>query len=289
MASRFPDKYETMKETDVRVLFVIEDEERNICDQKWIEHQIYQAHKIKSMRMTFSQIYERAKVDPETKVLTIDGYEIGFVYYRTGYQLEQHHSESDWEARKLLELAMPIKCPSIDVHLTTFKKFQQAFSDEDLLKRVMVKSLDEAEKIKHLFEGIWSLEEIDQDDFKHHDIIQKAIENPRNYVLKPQKEGGGNNFYDEDVKHMLLSNEKKNLKQFLIMERINTPEVKAFMLRNGKVLEALTCSELGVFSSVMFDIQKDTMLENRLLGLLFRTKGIQSNEGGVNSGYSVID
>jgi len=54
MASRFPDKYETMKETDVRVLFVIEDEERNICDQKWIEHQIYQAHKIKSMRMTFS-------------------------------------------------------------------------------------------------------------------------------------------------------------------------------------------------------------------------------------------
>jgi len=73
------------------------------------------------------------------------------------------------------------------------------------------------------------------------------------------------------------------------MERINTPEVKAFMLRNGKVSEALTCSELGVFSSVMFDIQKDTMLENRLLGLLFRTKSIQSNEGGVNSGYSVID
>jgi len=54
MASRFPDYYGTMKETDVRVLFVIEDEERNICDKKWIEHQIYQAHKIKSMRMTFS-------------------------------------------------------------------------------------------------------------------------------------------------------------------------------------------------------------------------------------------
>lgn len=66
---------------------------------------------------------------------------------------------------------MPIKCPSIDVHLTTFKKFQQAFSDEDLLKRVMSKTLDEADKIKHLYEGIWSLEDIDQDDFKHHDIV----------------------------------------------------------------------------------------------------------------------
>ena len=29
-------------------------------------------------------------------VLTVDGYEIGFVYYRTGYQAEQHACEADW-------------------------------------------------------------------------------------------------------------------------------------------------------------------------------------------------
>ena len=39
----------------------------------------------------------------------------------------------------------------------------------------------------------------------------------------------------------------------------------------------------------MFDTSKDTMLENKNLGILFRTKGVISNEGGVNSGYSVID
>ncbi len=73
------------------------------------------------------------------------------------------------------------------------------------------------------------------------------------------------------------------------MERINTPEVPSFMLRNGKITSVKTCSELGIFSSVMFDTDKNSMLENRNLGILFRTKGTISNEGGVNSGYSVID
>ena len=38
-----------------------------------------------------------------------------------------------WKARELLEFAMPIKLPSIDYQLTTFKKFQQALSYRDYL------------------------------------------------------------------------------------------------------------------------------------------------------------
>lgn len=40
------------------------------------------------MRVTFEEVTKYGKVDPETKILTIRGKEIGFVYYRTGYQLE---------------------------------------------------------------------------------------------------------------------------------------------------------------------------------------------------------
>lgn len=75
------------------------------------------------MRMTFSQIAENCEVDAVTKALKVKGREIGFVYYRTGYQLEQYDGERDWNTRQMLEIAMAIKCPSIDVHLTTFKKF----------------------------------------------------------------------------------------------------------------------------------------------------------------------
>ena len=35
------------------------------------------------------------------------------------------------------------------------------------------------------------------------EIVQKVIENPKDYVVKPQKEGGGNNFYDDDAANLL--------------------------------------------------------------------------------------
>lgn len=37
--------------------------------------------------------------DKETHILKIMGKEIGFVYYRSGYQEEQYTSEDDWQAR----------------------------------------------------------------------------------------------------------------------------------------------------------------------------------------------
>jgi hypothetical protein len=75
------------------------------------------------MRMTFEEIGHNLEVDEKTKTLKVRGREIAFVYYRTGYQVEQYTSDADWKTREIMECSMPIKCPSIDVHLTTFKKF----------------------------------------------------------------------------------------------------------------------------------------------------------------------
>jgi hypothetical protein len=66
---------------------VVEDKERNVVDQKIIETELQKHTGIKSMRMTFSEIYEEMKMN-ENHVLTIRNREIGFVYYRAGYQVE---------------------------------------------------------------------------------------------------------------------------------------------------------------------------------------------------------
>lgn len=75
--------------------------------------------------------------------------------------------------------------------------------------------------------------------------------------MKPQKEGGGNNFFDDDIPRLLneiLKNEKPDLinemRTYLIMERINPPRVKQIQMRNGetKVLDCI--SEMGIFSSI---------------------------------------
>ena len=91
----------------------------------------------------------------------------------------------------------------------------------------------DSEAIKDLFKGLWTLEDMAQPDSEIHQIIKKAIENPHGYVLKPQKEGGGHNFYDEELHDLLIKNNTEYLQQFLIMERIEPPEIKAHMLRNG--------------------------------------------------------
>lgn len=73
---------------DAWVLFVVEDSERNVIDQKFIETELQTKYGIKSMRLTFSEIFQQQEFDKETHVLKIRGKEIGFVYYRCGYQVE---------------------------------------------------------------------------------------------------------------------------------------------------------------------------------------------------------
>lgn len=47
----------------------------------------------------------------------------------------------------------------------------------------------------------------------------------------------------------------EDLKQYLIMERINPPEIKAFMMRKGVMIEApATLQEIGIYSSLFIDV-----------------------------------
>jgi len=75
----------------------------------------------------------------------------------------------------------------------------------------------------------------------------------------------------------------------MIMDRIYPSMCKAWMLRDGKLLEVNSLSELGLYSCLLLDASSNTILLNENFGTLIRTKGSHSNEGGVNSGYSVID
>ena len=197
-----------METADLWVLFVCETDERNLCDQKVIEVLLQRRHGIKSMRKTMLQISSEGRIDPASKLLFVDEREIGFVYYRTGYQADHYMNsaewdETKWQTREMLECSMAIKCPSIDLHLATFKKFQQSFSDESLLRQVSG-SDGTTHALKHLFKGIWSLEDLCKEGAEVNSVVEQALENPHEFVLKPQKEGGGNNFFDQELKENLL-------------------------------------------------------------------------------------
>ena len=56
------------------------------------------------------------------------------------------------------------------------------------------------EKLKTLFKGIWSLEDLCKEGAEINEVVERALENPQEFVMKPQKEGGGNNFFDNELK-----------------------------------------------------------------------------------------
>ena len=84
----------------------------------------------------------------------------------------------------MLECSLAIKCPSIDLHLATFKKFQQSFSDEALLREISGSDAT-TETLKQLFKGIWSLEDLCKEGAEVNEVVERALENPHEFVLKP--------------------------------------------------------------------------------------------------------
>ena len=124
------------------------------------------------------------------------------------------------------------------------KKVQQALSAPGNLERfvhhpdeVIVK--DHIAKLKNVFAGLYSLDPptADQSRIEYERIVNMAIDNPHRFVLKPQREGGGNNFYGDELAHQLRSLTSKELSAYILMERILPPQQNAHLVRDGNYLD----------------------------------------------------
>jgi hypothetical protein len=106
------------------------------------------------------------------------------VYFRAGYSPKDYPSKDEWDARLLVERSGAIKCPTIGVHLVGTKKIQQVFASKKNLMHFL--NEEESDKLMNVFTEIFSLEEEDSE------FLKKVLENPDDYLLKPNLEGGGN-------------------------------------------------------------------------------------------------
>lgn len=75
------------------------------------------------------------------------------------------------------------------------------------------------------------------------------------FVLKPQREGGGNNIYGTEVRDFMLNlKDSRERTAWILMERIHPPFSKGYIVRPGgpeiPELVDLT-SELGIFGVVI--------------------------------------
>jgi hypothetical protein len=68
---------------------------------------------------------------------------------------------------------------------------QQDLANPGVLERFV--SQAEATELRTFFAGLWGLDDLEEPATAA--VVAAAIQNPEAYVLKPQREGGGNNFY----------------------------------------------------------------------------------------------
>ncbi|XP_057439418.1 glutathione synthetase, chloroplastic-like [Lotus japonicus] len=262
------------------IMIVVQAEERNMYDQHFLSAVLRDRHQIAIVRKTLAEVDREGEILPDG-TLSVDGQRIAVVYFRAGYTPVDYPSESEWRARLLMEQSSAIKCPSISYHLVGTKKIQQELANPGVLERFLENKGDIA-KLRECFAGLWSL-----DDY---DITRKAIEKPELFVMKPQREGGGNNIYGNAVRETLLKLQQAGSQEdaaYILMQRIFPTLSAAVLMRNGCWHKDHAVSELGIFSTYLRN--KDRVVMNNQSGYLMRTKISSSDEGGVAAGFAVLD
>jgi len=185
-----------------------------------------------------------------------------------------------------MERSLAIKCPSVHYHLAGTKKVQQELArpGPEILEKFLSRGAVKA--VQDVFTGLYSLDMNEEGDR----AIEMAMANPNDYVLKPQREGGGNNIYGEDVKNYLekIANTEER-SAWILMDRIHPPMQKNYMVRPNlaKPIYTDVVSELGIFGVIIGD--KNSIVMNEQVGHMLRTKLSSANEGGVAAGLGALD
>ena len=119
-----------------------------------------------------------------------------------------------------------------------------------------------------------------------------AFSTPEFYVLKPQREGGGNNIYRFAIPVFLKSlPDESHYNAYILMELIQSPPLTNSIIREGNVVTGGVVGELGVYGTILWGSEGKELkvLKNDEAGWLLRTKGSGVDEGGVAAGFGCVD
>lgn len=266
------------------ILVIVQENERNVFDQRLLEFELISKYGIKSKRVTMSDIHTKTFKKDNILYLKESNEEISVVYFRSGYSPNDFKSDKDWENRLFLETSYAIKAPNLLTQLSGAKKIQQILTNETILKEF----LKDDEKISKLTKTFVKIYPLDGSELGKQ-AIRYAFEQPDKFVLKPQREGGGNNIYKSDIPNFLNSLPKDEWNGYILMELIYPEIVHNKIIRNDQVFNEPIISELGIFGTILFDSSTKQIITNNLSGSLLRSKFETSNEGGVAAGFGCVD
>lgn len=284
------------------VIFIVQGDERNVFDQRHLEWHVAQVSPPTPVfRLAFADILTHTAVadSPKRELLyhlprnPSQVFEVAVVYLRAGYGPGDYPDQSAWEARHHLERSGAIKCPTVLTQLAGTKKVQQVLatprlaSSPSIMGKFVNDDTPEAAELRKTFTNIYPM------DASEAGLEARKLaldpERAQSYVLKPQREGGGNNIYRAAIPHFLKTIPESHWGSHILMELITPPPVSNIILRNGAVEKGGVICELGIYGTCVWDQNSGEVKHNSEAGYLLRTKGDQSEEGGVAAGFGCMD
>jgi len=173
----------------------------------------------------------------------------------------------------------------LSMQLAGMKKIQQLLTRPEILSSFI--SAEISQRLLKTFAKMHTLDEIIGTPEGEMTAFEWVSKNPNDYVLKPQREGGGNNFFGREIPKRLIAIPQNEQNAYILMEKIRAQTHSAILVVRGNA-ETLTCiSEIGRYGICIAD--NGILKSNRDVGYLVRTKAKNVNEGGVCAGFSCLN
>ncbi len=277
-ASGIKETIENLGWRDSALLILVQPKERNWFDQMGLFAALIQRG-VKVVRATLAEVHQKGKL--KNGDLWVGPQRIGVVYFRAGYAPGDLPDEESRSARRMLEASTAVLVPEASMQLAGTKKIQQVLADYSILSEFVPESV--ADQLKAYFAMMFGLEE----EVEGRPAREFLAENAEQYVLKPQREGGGNNVYGAEIKDFLTSLPTSEDRAWIAMKRIEAETAESLLVVQEQAQSRQSISELGIFG--LLRAQSGDLRMNMPVGHLVRTKASNVNEGGVVAGYACLN
>ena len=265
------------------MLVVVQHDEKNIFDQIGLEQHLWVKYKISTIRKTLAEIHSDGKL--RQGHLVVDERTVALTYYRAGYTPDDFTSEETFKGRQLIEASSTIQVPDLEMQLCGMKKIQQVLTKKEVLADFVSEEI--SERFMKTFAKMHTLDELISTPKGAVSASKWLCNHADDYVIKPQREGGGNNYFGTDILKLVPTIKKEEQKAYIMMEKIQAVPHSSLQIVNGQA-ETLNCvSEIGRFG-VCF-AENGEIKKNEDAGYLVRTKARNVNEGGVCAGFACLN
>lgn len=269
-----------------RILFLLPPGEKGVFDQLTLASALVVEHGVPMMRCTMEELGREGELKGGD--LWFRGRRVAMGYFRGGYAPTHYTTEASWQARRLLEASTALSVPSIPAQLANMKMIQGLLTSPEVLGRYLPPA--EAEAVASTFVAMpHPFDEISWRGQRGR-ARDLALANPEEWVLKPQREGGGNNLYGADMVRRLHELRPEEGPAFILMEYIRPAPFHSVRLVEDEAVEGPCLTEFGVYGAFLMEpggVESPLLDED--LGYLLRTKDEGSREGLVIGGFAALD